>query len=104
MSNLKVYDKVSWHFPEGKSPDMSSASNHFFVIMNWLNEHNLLTAEGKETLDLGIGSDFSIISSMVTLKGNEILNSYYSKWIKNIDGKTQNEMLIIWEKIIANGI
>jgi len=102
MSNLKIYDKVSWHYPEGKSPDLSSALNHFFVIMDWLNEHNLLTTEGKEIFDLGISPDFSITSAMVTLKGNELLNKYYSKWIKNIDGKTKNEMLDIWEKLIAN--
>jgi hypothetical protein len=37
MAKTKVYDKVSWHFPEGKNcPDIETAKNHFIKLMNWL--------------------------------------------------------------------
>jgi len=102
MSNFKVYDKVSWHYPEGKSSDLKSALSHFIVIMAWLNMNNFLTIEGKEILELGIGPDFSLTSSMVSENGNEILSNYYTKWLKSIDTKNIDEMLEIWKHIIAN--
>jgi hypothetical protein len=86
MSSFKVYDKVKWHYPEGKGcPDIESAKQHFSAVMKWLNKNNLLSEEGDELFELGVDSDFSITSSMLSEKGNKILQKKYSKLLKNID-------------------
>ncbi|MBL4940037.1 MAG: hypothetical protein COB46_13640 [Rhodospirillaceae bacterium] len=86
MSNIEVYDKVSWHFPEGQNcPSLKVAKEHFVAVMEWLKENNLLSDEGKEVLELGVDSDFSITSSMLNPKGNEILKKYYLDWLRSID-------------------
>lgn len=91
MSKIKVYDKVSWHYPEGKDcPNIDAAKGHFQVVMKWLAENNLLTKEGKEIYDLGIDSNFSITSSMLTERGNHVFENYYSKWLKAIDYKSKD--------------
>lgn len=86
MSNIEVYDKVSWHFPEGKNcPSLEAAKEHFVSVMDWLKENQLLSDEGKEVLELGIDSDFSIASPMLNAKGNELMRKYYSDWLRSID-------------------
>ena len=86
MSKIKVYDKVSWHFPEGKNcPDIETAKSHFKIIMTWLSKNNLLTEEGKESYDLGIDDDFAITTLMLTDRGNTIFEKHYSKWLKKMD-------------------
>lgn len=100
MSKIEVYDKVSWHYPEGNCPNLESARKHFVKIMDWLAEHNLLSDEGKEILAIGIDSDFSLTSSMLTASGNELLRHGYSDWIKGIDMDSEIDMEF-WDKLIA---
>lgn len=86
MSDIKVYDKVSWHFPEGQNcKSLEVAKVHFTAIMEWLKVNNLLSNEGEEVWDLGIDSNFSITSSMLNSKGNEVFKKYYSDWLRSID-------------------
>jgi len=86
MTEIKVYDKVSWHYPEGKNySSLEAAKSHFIAIMNWLKENELLSEEGKEICDLGIDSDFSLTSSMLNGKGNDIITKYYSDWLRSFD-------------------
>lgn len=86
MSTVIVYDKVSWHFPEGKNcPSLEAAKSHFEILMKWAKENNLLSLEGEEIFDLGVDEDFSITSSMLNKKGNAILSGYYSDWLKTIN-------------------
>jgi len=86
MADLTVYDKVSWHYPEGKNcPSMKVAKVHFESVMEWLNKNNLLSDEGKEILGIGVDADFSITSSMLNEKGNGIFKKHYSNWLKTID-------------------
>jgi hypothetical protein len=85
MSDLEIYDKVSWHFPEGKDcPSLEDAKAHFIAVMRWLKENSLLSDEGEEALELGIDSDFSITSSMLNSKGNEVFDKYYADWLQSI--------------------
>ena len=49
----KVYDKASWHIDAGEPT--SSVLSHFKFIINWCNQNNLLTDEGEEILEFGIG-------------------------------------------------
>ncbi len=86
MANIKIYDKVSWHFPEGQNcPSLEVAKVHFVALMEWLKSNNLLSDEGKEVLELGFNSDFSITSLMLNSKGNEVLKKHYSDWLRSID-------------------
>lgn len=90
MSKIKVYDKVTWHYPEGNDcPNIETAKNHFIEMMKWLSKNDLLTEEGKEVYRLGIGSDFSINSAMLTERGNQIFEKHYSKWLKGINYKSR---------------
>ncbi|MBX3007628.1 MAG: hypothetical protein KF816_06325 [Melioribacteraceae bacterium] len=89
MSKIKVYDKLTWHFPEGNNcPNIDAAKNHFESVMKWLDENDFLSKEGKEIYALGIDSDFSINSAMLTDQGNHIFEKNYSKLLKEIDYKS----------------
>jgi len=85
--NFVVYDKVSWHYPGNKNcPNLETAISHFRSVMSWLRKNSLLSTEGREILRRsGIDSDFYIISAMLNNRGYEILQAYYSKWLKTID-------------------
>jgi len=86
MATIDVYDKVSWHFPEGQNcSSLAAAKVHFVAVMEWLKENHLLSSEGKEVFELGISSDSSITSSMLSPTGNKILKKYYSSWLGSID-------------------
>jgi hypothetical protein len=86
MNEFKVYDKVSWHFPEGENcPDVETAKAHLKVVMKWLREKNYLTKEGEEAYDIGIESDFSLTSALVTKQGNAVLQECYERWLNSID-------------------
>lgn len=84
MSNV-VYDKVSWHFPEGKNcPSLSDAKKHFEIIMGWARDKKLLSSEGVELLEIGVDSDFSISSSMLNKEGDLFFKKKYSEFIGEI--------------------
>ena len=98
MTNIKVYDKVSWHYPEGNNcPNIDAAKNHFVVVMKWLSKNDLLSKEGKEVYLLGIGSDYSINSAMLTERGNHIFENYYSKLLTEIDYKSEDTFIKLEE-------
>jgi len=100
MANIVVYDKVSWHYPEGNNcPSLETAKVHFLALMNWIKENNLLSSEGDEILELGIDADFSITSSMLNEKGNDVLKKHYSNWIKTIDYSENIDF-----KILSDGL
>lgn len=85
MKHAKTYDKVSWHFPEGKNcPSLDSAKIHFCVVMKWLQENGLLSDEGAEAIDCGIDADFSITARMLTPRGNRVLEQCYESWLKAV--------------------
>lgn len=86
MVDIVVFDKISWHYPEGKNcPSLEIARAHFLAVMKWIQENGLLSDEGEEILDVGISTDFSITSSMLNKKGNDVLKKYYSTWLKTVD-------------------
>ena len=76
-----TYDKVSWHFPDGKGcPSLEAAKAHFDVLMGWLESQHLLSEEGQEALAVGVDADFSITSYMLTNTGNRLLTTCYAEW------------------------
>lgn len=85
MTTAKIYDKVSWHFPEGKDClNLDIAKIHFKIITNWLKDHRLLSNEGVEAVCIGIDSDFALTSHMLTPRGNHILARCYSQWVQTV--------------------
>lgn len=85
MKNV-VYDKVSWHYPEGeKCPTFEAAKAHFEVLMEWLNQHELLSPYGKEVWAFGIEPDFGLTSDMLTEQGNVIIGNHYQDWLKTLE-------------------
>lgn len=85
MGTAKTYDKVRWHFPEGKDcPSVEAAKIHFSIVMKWLKNNGLLSAEGIEAAEVGIPSDFALTSHIRIAKGNRILDRCYSEWVQTI--------------------
>ena len=91
-----TYDKVSWHFPDGKNcPSLEAAKVHFDVVMRWLESRNLLSAEGREAMQIGIDSDFSLTSYMLTDKGNQLLTTCYTEWASTVRYGTQPSVRLL---------
>ena len=80
-----TYDKVSWHFPDGENcPSLEAAKVHFDVLMDWLESQHLLSEEGREAMEIGIDSDFSLTSYMLTDRGNRLLTACYVEWARTV--------------------
>jgi hypothetical protein len=92
----KVYDKVTWHYPEGKGcPDLKCAKVHFQIIMKWLDKNGLLSSYGKELYSAGVSSDFALTSDMLTDVGKIVLDKCYKKWISTITyGEVPNTKIL----------
>jgi hypothetical protein len=100
MGNGTTYDKVSWHFPDGKNcPSLEAAKVHFDVVMRWLESRNLLSVEGREAMEIGIDSDFSLTSYMLTDKGNQLLATCYAEWASTVRYDTQPSVRLLEDRL-----
>lgn len=91
-----TYDKVSWHYPDGKNcPDLDAAKAHFGVLMRWLGSQDLLSEEGQEAINAGVDSDFALTSHMLTDKGNRLLKICYAEWARTARYGVQPSMSIL---------
>ncbi len=96
MGSGATYDKVSWHFPDGKTcPSLQAAKVHFSVVMRWLESQNLLSAEGHEAVEMGIDSDFALTSSMLTDTGDRLLGTCYAKWVRTVQYGTRPSVRLL---------
>lgn len=97
-----TYDKVKWHYPEGKGvPSLEAATRHFRAIMDWLHANKLLTQEGKEIYSAGIGPDFALTPEMLTPEGRSLLQSAYSDWLATLDYEAPPSMALLEERLAA---
>ena len=95
-----TYDKVSWHFPDGKNcPSLDAAKVHFDVLMRWLESRHLLSEEGQEAMGVGIDSDFSLTSYMLTDKGNRLLMACYTEWASTVKYGVPPSMSILDDRL-----
>ncbi|QTA83792.1 Uncharacterized protein dnl_62080 [Desulfonema limicola] len=100
MAKITVYDKVSWHYPEGKNcQSIEVAKVHFVAVMKWLKENNLLSDDGKEIFGIGVDADFSITSPMLNEKGNDVLKKHYSNWLKTVDYSKKIDLKILDDEL-----
>lgn len=82
---MNVYDKAKWHLDQpNDSRTTENKLKHLSVLMDWLNKNSLLNEDGKEIFELGVDQEFSLTSEMVTTKGEELLDKYYTEWTKNL--------------------
>lgn len=96
MGKLNVYDKASWHYPEGAGcPSLNAALIHLNVVHNWLGKNNLLTTEAKEITPNKMGEDYSLTSEDVSELGNKVLTKCYDKWLEKIDYKNKPNTKIL---------
>lgn len=83
--DIVVYDKVKWHYPDGKNcPDLPHAKQHFVILMEWLSRKGYLTEYGKEMYETGIDADFSLTSEMVMQPASELLAKNYNEWLADL--------------------
>lgn len=80
---MDVYDKAKWQI-EGGIPE-ENVLNHFKFFLKWLNDHNLLSEDGKEIEEIGLDNSISLTDTMVTSKGKCFLDRYYDDYLKVID-------------------
>jgi hypothetical protein len=85
VATAKTYDSVRWHFPDGKDcPSLAAAKVHFDVVMKWLQDNRLLSAEGVEARESGIDADFALTGHMLTDRGNRVLGRSYKEWVRSV--------------------
>lgn len=99
-----VYDKVEWHYPEGRScPDPESAKKHLQAIVAWLHDRGLLSDLGKEVFAFGVDSDFSLTSDMVTEHGRRLLDRHYRRWLNSLSYDKEVD-LSFWDKLLDEDV
>lgn len=63
---------------------MNHALKHFQQITGWLEKKNLLSEYGRQLVSVGIDSEFSLTSEMLTPVGNCLLEKSYDKWLSSV--------------------
>ncbi len=95
-NSFKVYDKVCWHYPEGRDcPSLKAAKRHITFAMRFLKSHKLLSPDGNDLFESGrVSDDFALTSEIVTPLGNRLLSKSYKNWLKQIsyDGPLSDEL------------
>jgi len=81
-----IYDKVRWHYPEGKDcPSVEAAKRHINFAMRFLEDNDLLSEDGKDLFSGGeVDDDFALTSDVVTSEGEALLSKGYRKWLEQI--------------------
>jgi len=78
---MKVIDKASWQIDGGiRHTDVVA---HFRKIFTWLATKGLLTAEGKEIMEIGIDESVSLHERLVTSEALSFLEATYDDYVKS---------------------
>jgi len=81
---MATYDAVKWHVLTRQKVPLNVAVIHFYAIMNWLKQKDLLTDAGKNAK---IDMQFELDSALLKPLGNEILSRVYNIWAQQVDYK-----------------
>ena len=101
--NTKVYDKAKWQLQGSKPMKEEDIKKHFDFMFKWLNEKNLLSEEGKESMKYGFDPTSTILSSEeITDEGNRFLFKYYDKYITKTNYKDDKNLLNSYYKEYKN--
>jgi hypothetical protein len=87
-AKFKVFDKVRWHYPEGKDcPSLKAGKRHIEFMFRLLDQMDMLSNEGRESLAHPLTEDSSLTSEDVTPEGRALLAKHYDKWLESISYK-----------------
>lgn len=81
---MKIIDKAVWQIDGGVSEEL--VVKHFTAVFLWLDQHEMLSDEGKEELDDGIDSCASLNEDLVTLEALGFLEKCYDGYLKTLEG------------------
>jgi hypothetical protein len=79
---FKIIDKAAWQIDGGEPEEF--VIKHFQSVFLWLDQHDMLTDEGKEEIDDGIDDSASLNEDLLTPKGLDFLEKYYDTYIASI--------------------
>jgi hypothetical protein len=105
---VKIIDKAAWHI-DGCIVPKELIVKHFQTIFLWLEQHEMLTDEGKEELNDGIDDCASLNEDLITPEALTFLEQNYDQYLKALDGgKYGNDfnaaelekMYVAWKKKI----
>lgn len=74
-----IIDKAAWQI-DGGIPENLVVS-HFNTVFKWLENHEMLSEEGKEEFDEGLDDCASLNENMVTDDGLEFLEKCYDEYL-----------------------
>lgn len=87
-----VYDAVKWHVLSQQKVPISKATIHFFVIMNWLKQKNLLSDAGKAAK---IDMQFELSDDLLMPLGNAVLSRVYNIWKQQVNYKSKPNTTVL---------
>lgn len=74
-----IIDKAVWQIDGGIPEDL--VVSHFNTVFKWLENHKMLSEEGKEEFDEGLDDCASLNENMVTDEGLEFLEKCYDEYL-----------------------
>ena len=86
---MQIFDKAAWQIDNGMDED--TVINHFTLVFEWLKDHNMLSKDGLDILDIGIDDDTSLNEQLVTSEGAKFLSEYYDKLISESEYDVSHE-------------
>lgn len=81
---MKIIDKAAWQIDGGVPEEL--VVKHFQTVFLWLDQHEMLSDEGKEELDDGIDSCASLNEDLVTPEAFDFLEKCYDEYLKLLEG------------------
>lgn len=74
-----IIDKAAWQIDGGIPKNI--VVNHFNTVFKWLENHRMLSEEGKEEFHEGLDDCASLNENMVTDDGLEFLEKCYDEYL-----------------------
>jgi len=87
--NTKIIDKAAWQI-DGGVPE-ETVIRHFQIIFEWLNKKDMLTDEGKEEYEVGIGDCASINARLISPEALKFFIEKYDDYLRAVEyGEDKN--------------
>ena len=92
----KVYDKAKWHIEGGE--DEGEVVERFNKTFVFLNEHELLTEEGKELIEIGIDAEICLNDRMLTEEGKVFIEKHIDRLME----VSSSEIMDVMQSLIED--
>lgn len=80
---MMIIDKAAWQIDGGVPEEY--VVKHFQMIFSWLNQHEMLSDDGKEEFEDGIDSCASLNEDLVTSDAVDFLDECYDECLREIE-------------------